>query len=200
MVFEQHLHALKTTAVPSPTAFTIPSTSPSTHRQVQIPLRNLASSSSASANRGSQDSKSLLQNDNSHHGPSGSRSSVDLDNPPGGVGDLGGQLTDQEDPSSLELQDAFGGRFPVTLSSRHRRSGSIELRDRRQDSTDSSNHGHITKKIVIHIPTPLARAPSGAQRILAFMSGGRNGTSIHGLTGKPLLFVYPILPTIKRPK
>lgn len=152
-------------------------------------------------NRGSQDSKSLLQNDSSHHGPSGSRSSVDSDNPPGGVADLGGQLADQEDPSSLELRDAFGERFPVTSSSKHRRSGSIGLRDHRQDSTDSSNHRDITKKIVVHIPTPLARAPSRAQRVLAsIMSGGRNGTSIHGLTGKPLLFVYPILPRIRRPK
>lgn len=192
MVFEQHPHAPKTTAVLSPTTFTIPSTSPSTHRQVQIPLRNLASSSSGSTNRGFQNSKSLLQNDSSHYGPSGSRSSADSDNSPGGVGDLGRQLEDQEEPSSLELRDAFGGPFPVTSSSRHRRSDSIELRDHRQNSTDSSNHGHNTKKIVIHIPTPLARAPSRAQRILvSIMSGGRNGTSIHGLTGKPLLFVYP---------
>lgn len=99
---------------------------------------------------------------------------------------------DQGDPLSLELQGTFDEQFLAVSSSRRRHSGSIELRRHSQDSIDS-NHGHLTKEIVIHIPTPSPRALSGVERILAsIMSGGRNGTSIHGLTGKPLLFVHPI--------
>ena len=72
------------------------------------------------------------------------------------------------------------------------RSGGARVRFS-QDSDElesSNNRNNGSQEFKIHIPTPGRKPPTRGERILAsIMTGGRNGSSFHGLTGKPLLLV-----------
>lgn len=107
------------------------------------------------------------------------------------TGDLAEQLADEEDPLRINLRGSLDAD-----------SGPARPRERRSKHVHYSQHNHLEHKITdagfskeaIQIPNPSARKISRAERAFAtIMTGDRQKAQMHGLTGKPLLYVMELI-------
>jgi hypothetical protein len=100
---------------------------------------------------------------------------------------LAEQLVNEEDPLQIRLRksldsDLFGRRRPRFAGRRPKRVHYPE--------DINSRHSEVDKE-AIEIPRPAPRHISGVERILAAIMSPNNRESahVHGLVGKPLLYV-----------
>ncbi|KAK1761362.1 hypothetical protein QBC47DRAFT_449362 [Echria macrotheca] len=114
------------------------------------------------------------------------------------TGDIGEQL-DAEDPLRQRLNETLDEELLAGISRRHprhhRHHSKKRVRYQASISPDGkradSDHAGIVNKEAIYIPEPPPRNISWAERLLAaIMTGG--SSSIHGLTGKPLIYFTSI--------
>jgi hypothetical protein len=114
------------------------------------------------------------------------------------TGDIAEQLA-EEDPlreqvkanGTLDDDDTLAGVFK-RHPKHHRHQKRVRYREplSSASSRSTSRHGGLVDKEAIHIPSVKPYQPSRVERLLAaIMTGG--ASSIHGLTGKPLLLVQP---------
>ena len=172
--------------LPPSTTVTIPSSKP--YDSATIPLRALRNPSRPRE----QDSATLLneKKGNRHSSDSaGSDFSLWSD-----TGDLAEQLANEEDPLHIRLQNSVDDQTfsrPRATPSRHRpRHVHYAQQTRLEDKT--TNPG--LSKEAIEIPNPPARQIGRIEKTLAVvMTGDRQRSQIHGLTGKPLLYVACIV-------
>ena len=193
----------------SPIPGKIPSPNPTagTRLPSNIPLRTLP----VHAER--NDSQSLGLLGSSRHGrghavdepgysdsedddPDGSGNSSWID-----TGDIGEQL-DDEDPLRQRLSDTLDDDILAGALKRHPKRHKHHSSRKRvhyedggrsssRSSRSTSRHAGIINKEAIHIPNAAHRHVTRAERIIAtIMTGSRS--SIHGLTGKPLLYFTSI--------
>jgi hypothetical protein len=110
------------------------------------------------------------------------------------TGDIAEQLADEDDPVRKHLDDEIlTGVLKKHPRYHHPRRSGKQIRYHAQHFSPSTarsglRHTGAVSKDAIHIPEPAPRRVSWAERSIAgIMTGGTS--SIHGLTGKPLLFV-----------
>ncbi|KAK4162244.1 putative high-affinity glucose transporter [Cladorrhinum sp. PSN259] len=187
----------------SPISDKIPSPSSSTRLPSNIPLRTLPV-------HDAQNRQSLGLLSSSHHGrghavdePGYSDSEDDDADGSGGsswidTGDIAEQL-DDEDPLRKRINETVDDETLAGIFKRHpkRKHHKTQKRVHYQDpsparsSRSTSRHTGVVNKEAIQIPNAAHRSVSKAERILAaIMTGSRS--SIHGLTGKPLLYFTSI--------
>lgn len=161
---------------------TIPSSKP--YDSANIPLRTLAYPSQSKE----EDSAALLneKKGNRHSSDSaGSDFSLWSD-----TGDLAEQLANEEDPLRIRLRQSVDdqGLGGPTSSPFHRRPKHVHYSQRTHPEYKSTNPG--LSKEAIEIPNPPARQIGRTEKALAIiMTGDRQRSQTHGLTGKPLLYV-----------
>ena len=106
------------------------------------------------------------------------------------TGDLAEQLANEEDPLRIRLRESlddpgFGRSHTSPL---YRRPKHVHYSPRTQLSHKTTNPG--LSKEAIEIPNPPARQIGRTEKALAIiMTGDRQRSRMHGLTGKPLLYV-----------
>ncbi|KAK4122675.1 hypothetical protein N657DRAFT_691172 [Parathielavia appendiculata] len=167
-----------------------------------IPLRTLPARSERQHPRPGREQSSWLLTPQGHGHPvdeAGSSGSEDNDSWTD-TGDLAEQLAD-EDPLRQRLDsaalddDILAGVFNKRRAKHHNRQ-SKRVRYREPLSSGSSrstsqHRGVVLSKEAIRIPSVVHRRTSRAERLLAaIMAGGAR--SVHGLTGKPLLYFTSI--------
>lgn len=106
------------------------------------------------------------------------------------TGDLAEQLADEEDPLRIRLQQSVDDRgLRTSVSSPlHRRPKHVHYSKDNHLEHKTTNPG-LTKE-AIEIPNPPARQIGRTEKALAIiMTGDRRRSQVHGLTGKPLLYV-----------
>lgn len=105
------------------------------------------------------------------------------------TGDIGDQFADEDDPVRLQLPDELEGELLAGVQKRSsRHSKKVRIRD-------PSPHHHLRPpsrsrtidKEAIDVPVVSRPRPSHAERCIGAIMSGRSG-SIHGLTGKALLY------------
>jgi len=107
------------------------------------------------------------------------------------TGDLAEQLADEEDPLHIRLRDSldeevFGGSAAKARGRQPKR-----VRYLQQDHIEREITNPGVDKEAIEIPNPAPRRISRTEKVLAtIMTGNRAASQMHGLTGKPLLYVY----------
>ncbi len=115
------------------------------------------------------------------------------------TGDIGEQLA-EDDPLRERLNETLddeilaGALHKRHPKQHHRRQKQVRYREPLSSgsSRSASRHAGAISKEAIHIPSVAHRKVTRAERLLAaIMAGG--SSSIHGLTGKPLLFVEPTI-------
>lgn len=152
-----------------------------------IPLRTLASPSLPRTR--DEHSTALLDSANEKQGRRRSSDSAGSDfSLWSDTGDLAEQLADEEDPlqinlrGSFENQSARRGPRPQGRQSKHVHYGQQDHHTRK-----GTNRG--VDKEAIQIPNPPPRQISRTEEFLArIMTGERQSSLSHGLTGKPLLY------------
>lgn len=185
----------------SPITFKIPSSNP-TRLPSNIPLRTLPAHGERPDPQHTREQASLLL---APHGrghpvdhPGYSSESEEDDSSWTDTGDIAEQL-DDEDPlrqrvtETLDGDDTLAGVLKKKPHSRH--SKRVRYREPLSSgsSRSTSRHAGVIDKEAIQIPNTGSRKASRAERLLAaIMTGG--SSSIHGLTGKPLLLVDPSNP------
>ena len=106
------------------------------------------------------------------------------------TGDLAEQLANEEDPLRIRLRDSLDDQHLGRSNSNHIH--------RRPKHVHYSQHIHLEEKATnpglskeaIEIPNPPARQIGRTEKVLAtIMTGDRQRSQLHGLTGKPLLYV-----------
>lgn len=172
------------------TTVTIPSSKP--HDSASIPLRTLAS---PLLPRG-EDSAALL------HEKKGNRRSSDSAGSDfslwSNTGDLAEQLASEEDPLRVRLRESLDnqGFSRSNLSPLHRRPKHVHYLQNTHLEHKTTNPG--VSKEAIEIPNPPARQIGRAEKALAIiMTGDRQRSQMHGLTGKPLLYVLWLFHRLK---
>ncbi|KAM4059121.1 major facilitator superfamily protein [Hirsutella rhossiliensis] len=154
-----------------------------------IPLRTLPT---RPANpQDSSQSASLLASPENDAGPP--RLSSSSESSWTDTGDIGDQLADEHDPVRLQLPDELEGELLTGVqkrSSRHSRK--VRIRDPSPHRHHHSpSRSHIIDKEAIDVPVVSRPRPSRAERCIGAIMSGRSG-SIHGLTGKALLYFTSI--------
>jgi sugar porter (SP) family MFS transporter len=154
-----------------------------------IPLRTLPNRPASSSYRDSQ-SASLLPSRG--HGTDPPRSSLsDSEDSWFDSGDIGEQLDATDDPLRLqlpqELEEELLSRAPGGKRS-HRNQKKVRIHE---PSPDSQHSARKFDKEAIEIPNFRKRPPSRTERCLGFIMSGSSG-SIHGLTGKALIYFTSI--------
>ncbi|QUC23976.1 uncharacterized protein UV8b_08217 [Ustilaginoidea virens] len=173
----------------------IPSTNPS-RLPSNIPLRTLPTRSETE-----QDSQaaSLLGFSNHRHyhqhlAPSQSRLSSDSESSWTDTGDIGDQLGDQRDPVLLQLPDDLDQDLLAGVQKRQAKNQKkVRIHDpspRRPYRRSQSLPRTVTKE-AIEIPYVRTPRPSPALRCIGAIMSGHSG-SIHGLTGKALIYFTSI--------
>ncbi|RMJ14938.1 hypothetical protein CDV36_005377 [Fusarium kuroshium] len=107
------------------------------------------------------------------------------------TGDIGEQLADN-DPVRLQLSTEIEDELLAGVQRRHKNHN--QKRVRIQDSHHrhhSRSHSALIDKEAIEVPDFNPRGPTRGERIIGTIMSGRTG-SIHGLTGKPLLYFTSI--------
>lgn len=163
----------------------IPSSRPLS--SVTIPLRTLASPSLPRTR--DEHSTALLDSNNEKQGRRRSSDSVGSDfSLWSDTGDLAEQLADEEDPLQINLRGSFENQ-PARRGPRPQGRQSNHVHYEQQDH---STHKHTIRGIdkeAIQIPNPPPRKISRTEEFLArIMTGDRQSSHSHGLTGKPLLY------------
>jgi hypothetical protein len=183
------------------------SASNSTRLPSNIPLRTLAAHHDRDPPRHDREQSSWLLTPHGHGHPAdepgysaseddGSDRSSWTD-----TGDIGEQLA-EDDPLRQRLHDALYDDDEIlagVLSKRHtkqqQRQQQKKVRYREPlsssgSSRSASRHAGAVSKEAIRVPTVAHRRVTRAERLIAaIMAGG--SSSVHGLTGKPLLLVTP---------
>jgi hypothetical protein len=104
------------------------------------------------------------------------------------TGDLAEQLADEEDPLQIRLRDSLDEELFGAAAARAR--GRQPKRVEKDHLKRKINHPGVDKE-AIEIPNPPPRRISRTEKVLAtIMTGNRAASQMHGLTGKPLLYVY----------
>ena len=168
------------------TTGTIPSSKLS--RSANIPLRNLIP-----ASRLSEDHSTALLESTTVNEKDGSRHSLDSADSDfsffSDTGDLAEQLAAEEDPLHIQIRESFD-----EASGSHARGGRQHKRSVRyiqQDHLQRKNTNPGIDKEAIEIPEPQPRYISRAEKVVAvIMTGNREASQMHGLTGKALLYVF----------
>ena len=105
------------------------------------------------------------------------------------TGDLAEQLADQEDPLQIDLRKSVDNEAPGGSGSRPRERPAKRVHYSQQDHLHRKNTNPGISKEAIQIPEPTARHISQTEKVVAtIMSGDRQASHMHGLTGKPLLY------------
>lgn len=99
------------------------------------------------------------------------------------TGDIGEQHAD-DDPLRLQLGDEIEDQLLSGVNRRNKHHKKVRIHA--PDRSHSRDRGTIDKE-AIEVPDVAHRPPSRAERCIGAIMSGRNG-SIHGLTGKPLLY------------
>ncbi|KAJ9141865.1 High-affinity glucose transporter [Pleurostoma richardsiae] len=202
-------------ACDSPSPIKIPFSTASSRLPSNIPLRTLPGQHGSSTSRQEQQAAatSLLGNQHRPRSRSSPDDSSDSDSSWTDTGDIAEQL-DAEDPlrtriteNSNSLDDEILAgvlkRHPRQLHQKKKKHVRIQSEGGTHPSYSRSNshnrsghrsrypHAGAVNKEAIEIPDIASRKVSRAERLLAaIMTGGRN--SIHGLTGKPLIYFTSI--------
>lgn len=106
------------------------------------------------------------------------------------TGDLAEQLADEEDPLRIQLRESVDGQGLGAAVSRplQRRPKYVHYTEHNHLEQNTTNPG--LNKEAIEIPEPPARQIGRTEKALAIiMTGDRQKAQMHGLTGKPLLYV-----------
>ena len=106
------------------------------------------------------------------------------------TGDLAEQLADEEDPLRIRLRESVDdqGLGRSHTSPFYRRPKHVHYSSHTQLNHRITNPG--LSKEAIEIPNPPARQIGRTEKALAIiMTGDRQRSRTHGLTGKPLLYV-----------
>ncbi|QGI80223.1 hypothetical protein CEK25_006952 [Fusarium fujikuroi] len=109
------------------------------------------------------------------------------------TGDIGEQLADEHDPVRLQLSSDVEDELLANVHRRHPKHGN-QKRVRIQDSRHhrhSQSRSTLINKEAIEVPNFNPPGPSRAERVLGAIMAGRTG-SIHGLTGKALIYFTSI--------
>ncbi|KAF5262098.1 hypothetical protein FOXYS1_7185 [Fusarium oxysporum] len=109
------------------------------------------------------------------------------------TGDIGEQLADEHDPVRLQLSSDVEDELLANVHRRHPKPGN-QKRVRIQDShhhRHSQSRSALINKEAIEVPNFNPPGPSRAERVLGAIMAGRTG-SIHGLTGKALIYFTSI--------
>ena len=106
------------------------------------------------------------------------------------TGDLAEQLADEDDPLNIRLRDSLDEELFGGSAGRARGPAPKRVRYLQQDHLERKiTHPGVDKE-AIQIPSPLPRRISRTEKALAtIMTGNRAASQMHGLTGKPLLYV-----------
>ncbi len=155
---------------------------------IPIPLRNLASAANrrneASAASGSPDGNEGRRRSADS---AGSEFSLWSD-----TGDLAEQLANEEDPLQIKLRDSSDHQLPRGRGLRSEGSRQKHVHYEEENLRKKPIHPGVDKE-AIQIPEPEPRSVGRVERYLAkLMTGNRQGSNMHGLTGKPLLYVVRI--------
>ena len=153
-----------------------------------IPLRTLAST------RHPRDNYSASLLDSSSNEKHGSRRSSDSASSEfslwSDTGDLAEQLANEEDPLQIDIRGSIDHEARGVSGSRPRDRPVKRVHYAQQDHFHRKNTNPSISKEAIQIPEPAARKISRTERIIAtIMTGDRQSSHMHGLTGKPLLYV-----------
>ncbi|KAH7156967.1 hypothetical protein EDB81DRAFT_840904 [Dactylonectria macrodidyma] len=107
------------------------------------------------------------------------------------TGDIGEQLAD-DDPLRLQLSNEIEQELLAGVDRRHKKHHKrVRIQDDSHHHRRSHSRSPVIDKEAIEVPDFTPRRPSRALRYLgAIMSGGSG--SIHGLTGKPLIYFTSI--------
>lgn len=170
----------------------IPSSTPLS--SVTIPLRTLASPSLPRTR--DENSTALLDSSNEKQGRRRSSDSAGSDfSLWSDTGDLAEQLADEEDPLQINLRGSFDNQ-PARRGPRQQGRQSKHVRYVQQDHpTPRGTHRGIDKE-AIQIPNPPPRKISRTEEFFArIMTGDRQSSHVHGLTGKPLLYAMDSIPS-----
>ncbi len=106
------------------------------------------------------------------------------------TGDLAEQLANEEDPLRIRLRESVDdqARGRSNPSPLHRRPKHVHYSQHSDLENKTTNPG--LSKEAIEIPNPPARQIGRTEKVLAIiMTGDRQRSQMHGLTGKPLLCV-----------
>lgn len=106
------------------------------------------------------------------------------------TGDLAEQLANEEDPLRIRLRQSVDNQGPSRFNSSpvHRRPKHVHYSQHLHLAGKATNPG--LSKEAIEIPNPPARQIGRTEKALAIiMTGDRQRSQMHGLTGKPLLYV-----------
>ena len=161
---------------------TIPSSKP--YDSATIPLHTLASPSQP---RGEDSTTLLNEKKGNRHSSDSAGSDFSLWSD---TGDLAEQLANEEDPLRIRLRESVDNRgFGKSNSSPlHRRPNHVHYSQHTHLEHKATNPG--LSKEAIEIPNPPARQIGPIEKALAIiMMGDRQRSQMHGLTGKPLLYV-----------
>ncbi|KAK5997193.1 High-affinity glucose transporter-like protein [Cladobotryum mycophilum] len=177
-VYQHH----KSPKIPPPKSSRLPS---------NIPLRTLPSRSDHDHDHDSP-SASLLPSRGDgaplSRRPSGSDSSSWTD-----TGDIGDQLGDEHDPVRIQLPDDIEDELLAGVHRRqHKPQKKVRIYDPSPHPSDRSiSQPGVIDKEAIEVPNVRPRYPTRAERCIGAIMAGSSG-SVHGLTGKPLLYFTSI--------
>ncbi|KAM0249131.1 hypothetical protein ACHAP5_003071 [Fusarium lateritium] len=109
------------------------------------------------------------------------------------TGDIGEQLADEHDPVRLQLSSDVEDELLANVHRRHAKHGNQQKRVRIQDSSHRrhARSRSLINKEAIEVPNFNPPGPSRAERLIGTIMAGRAG-SIHGLTGKALIYFTSI--------
>ena len=152
-----------------------------------IPLRTLASTRYPR----NEHSASLLESTNEKQGSRRSSDSAGSDfSLWSDTGDLAEQLADEEDPLQIDIRGSVDNEAPGGSRWRPRDRPAKRVHYLRQDHLHRKDTIPEINKEAIQIPEPSPRHISQTEKAIAtIMSGDRQASHMHGLTGKPLLYV-----------
>lgn len=151
-----------------------------------IPLRTLASPSLPRT--GDEHSTALLDETNEKQGRRRSSDSAGSDfSLWSDTGDLAEQLAEEEDPLQINLRASFDNH-PPRRGPRPQGRQSKHVHYVQQGHQTHKGTNRFLDKEAIQIPNPPPRKISRTEEFLArIMTGDRQSSHSHGLTGKPLL-------------
>ncbi|MCJ1399560.1 hypothetical protein MMC11_002762 [Xylographa trunciseda] len=151
-----------------------------------IPLRNLIPPPRFS----DEHSASLLESANEKQAPRRSTDSLGSDYSFfSDTGDLAEQLAAEADPLHVPFRSSLEEGSASTSRTRHRERHSRKVHYVEQDHLERKITNPGVDKEAIQIPQPKARYITRAEKVVAvLMTGDRESSQMHGLTGKPLLY------------
>ena len=181
---QRHLPTDRGAATGQPTITgIIPSSTPL--RPVNIALRTLATPWNAIDGHPA----SLLESTNEKQGTRHSSDSAGSDfSLWSDTGDLAEQLADEEDPLRIKLRESVDDEIFGASGSRPRARQPKRVHYPSQTHLERKTTNPGVEKEAIEIPQPASRYISRAEKLIAIiMTRDRQGSLMHGLTGKPLL-------------